>query len=75
FLPAKLIPRCKDPAVEVRIDGTVARLDQKFTVTFDRSVDPSKQVSVTFLGEHVDPSPIEVTVEANKPQEVSCIVR
>ncbi|MGE3545772.1 MAG: serine/threonine-protein kinase, partial [Kofleriaceae bacterium] len=51
FLPAKLIARCNDPAVEVRIDGTVARLDQKFTVTFDRSVDPNKQVSVTFLGE------------------------
>ena len=61
--------------VEVRIDGVVAKLGQAFSVPFDNAVDRTRVVSVVFLGEHADPKPIEVTVTANAPTEVPCVLR
>ena len=74
-LPARIVPRCKLPGVEVRVGATVAFLDKPFPVVWNKSTDASKIVAVTFLHEHVAPTPIEVTVHPNQALDVACVER
>jgi serine/threonine-protein kinase len=80
YLPGRVLPLCSEhPAAEVRITGVnsslgavSANLGRAFVVPIGDSTDETKPVVVEFLGEHVDPSPIKVTVEAGKTREVKC---
>jgi serine/threonine-protein kinase len=73
YLPGRLTPRCSlNPSAEVRIGGVSAALDRAFSVPIGDSTDETKTLAVEFLGEHVDPTPLKVTVEAGKNREVEC---
>ncbi len=74
YLPGRVLPRCAaNPAAEVRIGGVTADLGAPFSVPIGDSIDETKIVTVEFLGERVDPTPIKVTVEAGKMREVQCL--
>ncbi len=74
YLPGRVLPRCAaNLAVEVRIGGVTADLGTPFSVPICDSVDETKLVAVEFLGERVDPTPINITVEAGKTREVQCL--
>ncbi len=74
YLPGRVLPRCAaNLAVEVRIGGVTADLGTPFSVPIGDSVDETKLVAVEFLGERVDPTPINITVEAGKTREVQCL--
>jgi len=75
FLPAHIIPKCSVPRVAVQVDGTGASVGERFAILFGKTIDTSKQVKVEFLGEHVDPTPLTVTVHASQDQEVACVPR
>jgi serine/threonine-protein kinase len=73
YLPGRLTPRCSiNPSAEVRIGGVSAALGRAFSVPIGDSTDETKTLAVEFLGEHVDPTPLKVTVEAGKSREVEC---
>ena len=73
YLPGRVIPSCTvNPAAEVRIAGVSANLGRTFAVPIGDSTDETKTVAVEFLGDHVDPTPIDVTVEAGKTKDVKC---
>ncbi len=74
YLPGRVLPRCNDSVAEVRIGGVSANLGTTFSIPIGDSTDETKTVMVEFLGEHVDPTPIKVTVEAGKTREVTCAV-
>jgi len=74
YLPGRVLPLCNDhPAAEVQIAGVSANLGSAFVIPIGDSTDETKPVVVEFLGDHVDPTPIKVTVEAGKMREVKCI--
>ncbi len=74
YLPGRVVPTCSDnPTTEVRVAGVSANLDRAFAVPIGDSTDETKTVEVEFLGDHVDPTPIRVTVEAGKTREVRCL--
>ena len=73
YLPGRVIASCPtNPDAEVRIGGVAANLDLAFSVVIGDSTDETKPVVVEFLGEHVDATPIKITVEAGKTREVKC---
>jgi serine/threonine-protein kinase len=73
YLPGRVVPRCAvNRAAEVRIGGVSADLGAAFSVPIGESTDETKPVTVEFLGERVDPTPINATVEAGKTLEVQC---
>ncbi|MBC7974719.1 MAG: hypothetical protein H7138_07000, partial [Myxococcales bacterium] len=73
YLPGRVMPSCaEDPAAEVRIAGVSANLGRTFAIPIGDSTDETKTVEVEFLGDHVDPTPIKVTVEAGKTKAVKC---
>jgi len=74
YLPGRVLPLCNDHlAAEVQIAGVSAYLGRPFVIPIGDSTDETKPVVVEFLGDHVDPTPIKVTVEAGKMREVKCI--
>ncbi|HEX3760920.1 MAG TPA: serine/threonine-protein kinase [Kofleriaceae bacterium] len=74
YLPGRVVTRCSaNPAAEVRIGGVTADLGLPFSVPIGDSTDETKLVTVEFLGERVDQTPIKVTVEAGKTREVECL--
>jgi eukaryotic-like serine/threonine-protein kinase len=74
YLPGRLLPRCAvNLAAEVRIDGVAADLGAPFSIPIGDSIDETRTVTVDFLGERIDPTPIKVTVEAGKMREVQCL--
>jgi len=73
YLPGRVMPTCPtNPAAEVRISGVSANLGRTFAVPIGDSTDETKNVAVEFLGDHVDPTPINVTVQAGKTKDVKC---
>ncbi|MEO7734421.1 MAG: serine/threonine-protein kinase [Kofleriaceae bacterium] len=73
YLPGRVMPSCLvNPGAEVRIAGVSANLGRTFAVPIGDSTDETKTVAVEFLGDHVDPTPINVTVEAGKTKDVKC---
>ena len=73
YLPGRVLPSCtENPAAEVRIAGVSANLGRTFAIPIGDSTDETKTVEVEFLGDHVDPTPIKVTVEAGKTKAVTC---
>jgi serine/threonine-protein kinase len=75
YLPGRVLPSCSDNVTaEVRIAGVSANLGRTFAIPIGESTDETKTVTVEFLGDHVDPTPIKVTVEAGKTREVKCLV-
>jgi serine/threonine-protein kinase len=75
YLPGRVMPSCSEnPTAEVRIGGVSARLDHTFAIPIGDSTDETRTVTVEFLGDHVDPKPIKVTVQAGKTREVPCLV-
>jgi tRNA A-37 threonylcarbamoyl transferase component Bud32 len=73
YLPGRVLPSCgENPAAEVRIGGVSANLDRTFSIPIGDSTDETKTVTVEFLGDRVDPTPIKVTVAAGKTREVKC---
>jgi serine/threonine-protein kinase len=75
YLPGRVVPLCSDyAAAEVRIGGVSAHLGNAFSIPIGDSTDETKPVVVEFLGDHLDPTPIKVTVAAGKTREVRCIV-
>jgi eukaryotic-like serine/threonine-protein kinase len=73
YLPGRVMPSCPvNPGAEVRIAGVSANLGRTFAVPIGDSTDETKTVTVEFLGDHVDPTPIHVTVEAGKTKAVTC---
>ncbi len=73
YLPGRVLPSCaEDPAAEVRIAGVSANLGRTFAIPIGDSTDETKTVEVEFLGDHVDPTPVKVTVEAGKTKAVKC---
>ncbi|HET9624548.1 MAG TPA: serine/threonine-protein kinase [Kofleriaceae bacterium] len=75
YLPGRIVAACaKRPAAEVRIAGRAANLGVPFSVPIGDSTDETKQVEVEFLGDHLDPTPIKVMVEAGKTRDVQCVV-
>jgi serine/threonine-protein kinase len=80
YLPGRLLPLCNDHlTAEVRISGVgpngsvSANLGRAFSIPIGDSTDETKLVTVEFLGDHIDPTPIKVSVEAGKIREVKCI--
>jgi hypothetical protein len=74
YLPGRVVPSCSEnPAAEVRIGGVSTDLDRAFSIPIGDSTDETKTVAVEFLGDHVDPTPIKITVEAGKTREVKCL--
>jgi len=74
YLPGRVLPRCAvNAAAEVRIDGVTANLGAPFSIPIGDSIDETRIVTVEFLGERIDQSPIRVTVEAGKMREVQCL--
>jgi len=74
YLPGRVLTRCPaNPAAEVRIGGITADLGLAFSVPIGDSTDETKLVTVEFLGERVDQTPIKVSVEAGKTREVECL--
>jgi serine/threonine-protein kinase len=74
YLPGRVLPRCAvNLAAEVRIDGVAADLGAPFSVPIGDSIDETRTVTVDFLGERIDQTPIKVTVEAGKLREVQCL--
>jgi hypothetical protein len=68
-------PSCiQNRTAEVRIGGVSAKLGDTFAVPIGDSTDETKTVVVEFLGDHVDPTPIKVTVAAGTVKEVKCLV-
>jgi hypothetical protein len=75
YLPGRVLPLCSENvASEVRIGGVSANLGHTFSIPIGDSTDETKPVVVEFLGDHLDPTPIKVTVEAGKTREVRCVV-
>ena len=75
YLPGRVLPSCPEsPTAEVRIDRRSTALGRTFSIPIGDSTDETKTVEVEFLGDHVDPTPIRVTVKAGKTQEVKCQV-
>jgi serine/threonine-protein kinase len=75
YLPGRVMPLCgENTAAEVRIGGVSANLGRTFSIPIGDSTDETKPVVVEFLGDHLDPTPIKVTVEAGKTREVRCRV-
>jgi hypothetical protein len=73
YLPGRIVASCaRSSTAEVRIAGRAANLGVPFSVPIGDSTDETKQVEVEFLGEHLDPTPIKVVVEAGKTREVQC---
>jgi hypothetical protein len=73
YLPGRVLPRCPEhPSAEVQINGVSANLGRTFAIPIGDSTDETKPVVVEFLGDHVDPTPIKITVEAGKTREVKC---
>jgi hypothetical protein len=73
YLPGRVMPSCTvNPGAEVRIAGVSANLGRTFAIPIGDSTDETKTVPVEFLGDHVDPTPINVTVEAGKTKDVKC---
>ena len=74
YLPGRVLPRCAvNLAAEVRIDGVTADLGTPFSIPIGDSIDETRAVSVEFLGERIDQTPIKTTVEAGKLREVQCL--
>jgi serine/threonine-protein kinase len=75
YLPGRVLPSCSENVTaEVRIAGVSANLGRTFAIPIGDSTDETKTVTVEFLGDHVDPTPIKVTVQAGKTREVKCLV-
>jgi hypothetical protein len=75
YLPGRVLPSCSENlTAEVRIAGVSANLGRTFAIPIGDSTDETKTVAVEFLGDHVDPTPIKVTVEAGKTRAVKCVV-
>jgi len=75
YLPGRVLPSCSENATaEVRIAGVSANLGRPFAIPIGDSTDETKTVAVEFLGDHVDPTPIKVTVAAGKTREVRCLI-
>jgi tRNA A-37 threonylcarbamoyl transferase component Bud32 len=74
YLPGRVRPTCESLTAEVRIAGVSAHLGRTFAVPIGTSTDEKKTVTVEFLGERVDPTPLKVTVEAGKILEVKCVL-
>lgn len=72
YLPGRIVPACATPA-EVRVNGAVANLDHPFAIPIGDSTDETKTVTVEFLGDHVDPTPLKITVAAGKTKDVQCV--
>jgi hypothetical protein len=73
YLPGGVLPLCPDhPGAEVQIGGVSGNLGRTFAIPIGDSTDETKPVVVEFLGEHIDPTPIKITVEAGKTREVKC---
>jgi serine/threonine-protein kinase len=73
YLPGRVLPACPaNPAAEVRINGNVANLGHPYAIPIGDSTDETRPVTVEFLGEHVDPTPLKLTVEAGKTKDVAC---
>jgi len=73
YLPGRVLPSCpENPTAEVRIDRRSTDLGRTFSIPIGDSTDETKTVEVEFLGDHVDPTPIKVTVKAGKTREVKC---
>ena len=74
YLPGRVLPSCpENPIAEVRIDRRSADLGRTFSIPIGDSTDETRTVAVEFLGDHVDPTPIKVTVEAGKTRAVKCV--
>jgi tRNA A-37 threonylcarbamoyl transferase component Bud32 len=74
YLPGRVLPRCAvNAAAEVRIEGVTADLGVPFSIPIGDSIDETRSVTVEFLGERIDQSPLKVTVEAGKLREVQCL--
>ncbi|HET7500859.1 MAG TPA: serine/threonine-protein kinase [Kofleriaceae bacterium] len=75
YLPGRVLPLCaENTAAEVRIGGVSANLGRTFSIPIGDSTDETRPVEVEFLGDHLDPAPIKVIVEAGKTREVRCVV-
>jgi eukaryotic-like serine/threonine-protein kinase len=75
YLPGRVVPSCSENVTaEVRIGGVSANLGRPFSIPIGDSTDETKAVAVEFLGDHVDPTPIKVTVAAGKTREVRCLI-
>jgi serine/threonine protein kinase len=75
YLPGRVLATCAaSPTAEVRIAGVSAHLGRTFAVPIGASTDEKKTVVVEFLGERVDPTPLNVTVEAGKIRDVKCVL-
>ena len=74
YLPGRVLPSCSENlTAEVRIGGVSANLGRTFSIPIGDSTDETRTVTVEFLGDHVDPTPIKVTVAAGKTKEVKCV--
>jgi serine/threonine-protein kinase len=75
-LPGHIKPICDHPNVYVNVENIAKGSQQPvITIPFDKALSRTKHVKVAFVGENIDPTPIDVTVEANKDVEVTCVAR
>jgi tRNA A-37 threonylcarbamoyl transferase component Bud32 len=75
YLPGRVLPTCgANLDAEVRIGEVSANLGRTFAVPIGASTDEKKTVTVEFLGDRIDPTPLKVTVEAGKIREVKCVL-
>jgi serine/threonine protein kinase len=71
YKPARIIPRCKRPVVDVRIDNKSAKLDAGSPIIWGSSTIDSKKIDVEFV---IDKEVVKrsVTVSPAESTEVSC---
>jgi serine/threonine-protein kinase len=74
YLPVHVRPLCPDnPAAEVRIGKASVKLGDELTIAIGASTDETRTVLVEFFGDHIDSTPIKVTVAAGQTKEVQCV--
>jgi len=74
-LPGQVIPICDHPNVYVNMDGKPVELGKANAVPFDKALSRTRKVTIEFVGENIDKTPIPVTVDANKDARVECVAR
>jgi serine/threonine-protein kinase len=79
-VPGYVIPSCTDPKTGksyggVTIDGQSADLGKKFPIVFGDRLETSKSVTVQFIGDGLDITPVMKTVEAGSETKVECVRR